>query len=421
VWWASTLGAFAVCLWLSNLLPIQRVHYELSTNLAISQHRFTTLQALLEKEQTLSTTDETGFRIISIHDVNPESQLPSQSELVATQITVRSERRVTVRELEARLDSLTTPTAESSECAKLAAELRKAKWICESYKHSLRRLALDTERDKNALPHEEPEESAVANEESALAETPESPFRVASFSFRSSRDPHALARDRLVQLIESSQDKVDSMTTNLTRHRELARGFLSFTGSPQITPVANALTRGRYLVLCIMAGAIWLFFVYCMLTLGKQTRAGRAPALRSNDLSETQLRDCESHIGTPSPRSIATSAHHDQVVRCLRSLEIAYLGAADVVVETRDRAVLSEKSELVAPVRAQSRLPLAINKVMFRFKLAHQPLRMQWLGDGLLYIWIAVFLLRISLDSQWRELAWVAPLAAISRLIAGIQ
>ena len=42
-------------------------------------------------------------------------------------------------------------------------------------------------------------------------------------------------------------------------------------------------------------------------------------------------------------------------------------------------------------------------------------------GEGSLVVWIGLFAARLLFDTSWRELASVAPLAAISRMIVGIQ
>ena len=42
-------------------------------------------------------------------------------------------------------------------------------------------------------------------------------------------------------------------------------------------------------------------------------------------------------------------------------------------------------------------------------------------GEGSLVLWIGLFAARLILDASWRELASVAPLAAVSRMIVGIQ
>ena len=42
-------------------------------------------------------------------------------------------------------------------------------------------------------------------------------------------------------------------------------------------------------------------------------------------------------------------------------------------------------------------------------------------GEGSLVLWIGLFAARLVFDASWRELVSVAPLAAISKMIIGIQ
>lgn len=43
------------------------------------------------------------------------------------------------------------------------------------------------------------------------------------------------------------------------------------------------------------------------------------------------------------------------------------------------------------------------------------------LSEGSLVLWIGLFAARVMFDPVWRELVAVAPLAAVSRMITGIQ
>jgi hypothetical protein len=53
-----------------------------------------------------------------------------------------------------------------------------------------------------------------------------------------------------------------------------------------------------------------------------------------------------------------------------------------------------------------------------------EPMALRFLrsaGGGSLVLWIGLLAVRLVFDASWRELASVAPLAAVSRIIVGIQ
>jgi hypothetical protein len=92
---------------------------------------------------------------------------------------------------------------------------------------------------------------------------------------------------------------------------------------------------------------------------------------------------------------------------------IPYLGAIQVVPEA---STVSDATSELHTQQIMSSIPIKLPST----KLDSNRL-LKSLGEGSLVCWIGLFAARLTFDPLWRELIAVAPLAAISRMISGIQ
>ncbi|MEQ1827361.1 MAG: hypothetical protein ABL921_15495 [Pirellula sp.] len=399
VLWVSVIATMGLCLWLSNLLPIQRVEYELTTNLAISQHRLPLLERLMLNGGEATKSASPSFTISSLKQVESDQNFNTHSELISVRIGVRIVHRVPVEEIEACLDRLTTPNAESAELSRIASELRTAKWILESHKHSLKRLELDDERDRQSY--------GLAGENTDVnlrQPSANGPFRVASFSFRNPRDAQGELRDQLNKMVDASGERVESTQLTLERLKAHARGFLSFTGSPQIVPIAHAITLGRYMALCVLCLLVWFLVIYWM-----------SPIQRIVRLAWKRTKESTASSGDVS----AMSELESRIVSWLSSNGIPYLGSVEMKLGMDSKS--GERSELsIATQEDHPGTPVQGGTV----RASNRGSACQWMrfaGDRILLMWIFVFVVRLIFDPLWRDLVSAAPLAAISRLILGVR
>jgi hypothetical protein len=218
------------------------------------------------------------------------------------------------------------------------------------------------------------------------------PFRLASFSFRRVSDSSNSVAEELNQLAQQSAAKVESMNLTLERLKEQARGFLSFTGAPQLIPIAHSVTGSRYLILCAMCFAVWGLAWW---VLSPNRMASRATRFLTRGNTKKWL---------PSTSQELTGAW-------LRSMGIQYLG--EIKLSAEDLGTV-ESSKLAI----QSK-PVDEVSGMHDFKRrTAQFIRVSC--DRLLVVWVVAFVLRLALDAPWRELVGMAPLAGISRLLFGV-
>jgi hypothetical protein len=448
-WWVCIVASLSFCLWMINFLPVQRVEYVLRSNLAISQHRLPLLNRLKSKEIRLAGTDVMPFTITEIKPTDSESNSNTNSELVAVRVTLRMPERRQAESMESILESLTMPSSESIECNALASQLRKERWMLESNQHSLKLIELDSDRERNAVPSDAVSESMTDEStprEKSVAASSAAPFRLASFSFRNPREPNSDLKNQLQKLAQAGTERIDSMTVHLERLRTKARGFLSFTGAPQIEPMAHSMSSGRYIVLMMLGLGVWLLSFFWIKPLPEILRSpGNQSTLEVAPIPKVLRWPLVSSI---DKKSVAQDGapEFSRTLEWMQSVGIQFLGKVQVetesvgfVAETQDSTIsVSPATKLrFMPRFARLRLPNFLKRihlsghanagqanVSIRSSEAQASTSLHFLrvvGDRALVVWGGLFFARLVLDSSWRELASIAPLAAISRLIFGIQ
>ncbi len=400
-WRVCLIAALSFSLWGANVLPIQQVEYQLTTNLAISQHRMPMLQRLAGKTTECESKDLAVFTSLEIQSIETGPPSSTNSDLRSVRVKIRCPIHCDIHDIERSLNELTAPSLESSECLVFAKQLHKEQWLLESSAHSIKRLALDLERERNAIATDTVDTERTASQDTIELPT-STPFRLASFP--AALQPQSELMDKLCLLNQTRTENVDSMLLTLERLKAKARGFLSLTGSPRIDPVVRPLTVFRFLVLCVLCATVWLLLMgWLHPVLGRRMFGHESPPF---------------HRAVPvrHESSRATEISKTGIQRAIRWMQregIPYLGAIQVVTEAS--IVRDATSEL----RTQHTLS-SIPTERPSSKLDSNQL-LKSLGEGSLVLWIGLFAARLMFDPLWRELIAVAPLAAISRMISGIQ
>ena len=425
-WWVCFIAALSFCLWSANVLPIQKVEYQLTTNLAISQHRMPLLQRLAGKSTESASKNLALFSALEIQSDESSPSASANSDLRSVRVKIRCPIHCDIHDVERSLNELTAPALESSECLDFAKQLQKEQWLLESSAHSMKRLELDLERERNAIATDTVDTDTVdtnsigtnsigtnsigtnsidtglaANQDSEEFRT-STPFRLASFS--APRQAQSELMEKLRRLNQTRSENVDSMLLTLERLKAKARGFLSLTGAPRIDPVVRPLTVFRFLVLCVLCATVWLLLMgWLNPILGRRLSGQESP-----QFNRAVLLPHETLTASESSNSGIKKA-----IRWMQREGIPYLGAIQVVTET------SVVNDATHELRTQQRLSSMPTEVPASKLDSNQLLKS--LGEGSLVLWIGLFAARLMFDPLWRELIAVAPLAAISRMISGIQ
>lgn len=412
-WWVCLIASMAFCLWGVNVLPIQNVEYELSSNVAVSHHRLPLLMSL--KPSTVSNSREFSGVFTQI-DVRCEAidQLETKSsELQSVRVRLRLPKRVDPSEIERMLDFCTIPSAESPEYQKLAMDLLKERWALESAQHSLKRLEMDRERDRLAI------EVDRSGQELDASVTPSSgPFRLTSFQTAGVGDSqNAGLLEMLQHLCQSKSEKVAGIVASIERTKQKARGFLSFTGAPHLDPVVRPMTLLRLLTLSVLCLAIWFLFMWWLQPTKLVPMGSFGVRQLSFFASLPEKTAKRRNVADPSSKGF------QKTLAWLQREGIPYLGAIELERELVD--IESEARRMTAGQQADSVVSDQTNGLGTQRVKTHSQgdgkRILQGLAEGSLVLWIGLFIARILFDPAWRELAVVAPLAAISRMLFGIQ
>lgn len=403
---------------MSNFLPVQRVEYQLTTNVAISQHRL----PYLERLQANGTAPETGAIPFSITEIKlSESELISRtnSELCSARITLKLLERSQVKNVEHILDALTTPNSDTDECVSFANQLRKERWFLEASLHSLKRLELDSEREKNAIDTEaladrSSSKLADANASGSNSDSTSKPLRLISFVSRpSNEDSRVELRGQLQSMTQSRSETVDSMRLTLERLKAKSRGFLSLTGSPRIVPLVHALTLFRFCVICVLCICVWLISMWWV----------RPVPVKSKQLPRNEPKTATLTLSQP-PQHRNASLALSKTLGWMQSAGIPYLGAVQFIRDESNMDGNVGAASLASGMRSTQEQGLEISTDLNILTPPSEFIGLRFLrsaGNGSLVLWIGLFAARLVFDASWRELASVAPLAAVSRMIVGIQ
>ncbi|MCY2980989.1 MAG: hypothetical protein NTU79_20180 [Planctomycetota bacterium] len=413
---------------MSNFLPVQRVEYQLTTNVAISQHRLPYLERL-QANGTAPATRAIPFSITEIKLSESELISRTNSELCSARITLKLSERCQVKNVEHILDALTTPNSDTDECVSFANQLRKERWFLEASLHSLKRLELDSEREKNAIDTEALANSSSSKPADAKAswsnsDSTNKPFRLISFASRSpNEDSRIELRGQLQSLTQSRSETVDSMRLTLERLKAKSRGFLSLTGSPRIVPLVHALTLFRFCVMCVLCICVWLISMWWV----------RPVSVKSQQLPRNEPKTATPMLSQPSQHRNASLAL-SKTLGWMQSAGIPYLGAVQFIRDESNDGVLGNQAPLMDGDRSTASLASGLRstqeqgqEISTDLKILSAPselIALRFLrsaGKSSLVLWIGLFAARLVFDASWRELASVAPLAAVSRMIVGIQ
>jgi hypothetical protein len=420
---------------MSNFLPVQRVEYQLTTNVAISQHRLPYLERL-QANRTAPDTLAIPFSITEIKLSESELISRTNSELCSARITLKLSERSQVKNVEHILDRLTTPNSDTAECVSFANQLRKERWFLETSLHSLKRLELDSEREKNAIDTEALADSssskpADANASWSNSDSTGKPFRLISFASRSSNEESRIElKGQLQSMTQSRSETVDSMRLTLERLKARSRGFLSLTGSPRIVPLVHPLTVFRLCVMSVLCLCVWLISMWWV----------RPVSVKSQQLPRNEPKTATPMLSQPSQYRNASLAL-SKTLGWMQSAGIPYLGAVQFIRDESNDAlnegVLGNQVRLMdgdgstaslasgaGGLRSTQEKDQEISTELEIWSPPTEPISLRFLrsaGGGSLVLWIGLFAARLVFDASWRELALVAPLAAVSRMIVGIQ
>jgi hypothetical protein len=354
------LAFVVLLLWGINGVNIQSVVHELSTTVAISQHRLERLLALQGKY-----IPNTGTQIVRCAAT---VQNVSDSELRTVHLRMRAISRRELARTEEALELATAPKLLSQECENVAKELRQAKWERESWVHTSRVLHADHERScaQQGVSTERPVYRLVGLKTSQLDLPPE---------------------------LERELTKCNNRIVELERSLELAtsksKGFLSFTGSKKQYPVVDAIGWWRLSVLSIMASACWYFLSLCL-------KPGFVFTVKPFSLRSAlqRLRAKKATMETQAGQSLAG-------IPCLGTIVIS---SEPMLIQVSSFSPLSGSKDNHSNERQ------VINVRTYAIVLARL----------LLSLWIAFFASRLLMDESWRELFFASPLAGLSRLVGGV-
>jgi hypothetical protein len=425
-WWLSLVAAISVCLWAANWLPIQRVEYKLTSNLAISQHRLPILRGLEGKSLISESCPGFSFVVDDVHCAAVEAGAAVNSDLASARVTMVFNTRSRAGQLEMLLDQLTKPQMQSEECRQLTKQIQKERWLLETALHSKKLYELDLTREKEAREVSanqvaDTADSSDSSESKLTSKTPGTRFLLSSFvSQRSNR----LGADDLAQQLETAivkqSQKVQALEISIDRLRAQTQGYLNFTGSPSVAPIAHAIPPIRLFVLASICFAIWFLLAWWArpwgLHVGQATRIGKGIPFHR---WITSLIANHPTLGTQptgkfSPRN--DSAAGSVKKQRFEMAGIPFLGTVQVTVLKQEMKEVPTVSFKMADKVSE---PTVLAPSQSHNDKALQLLRR--LGEGSLVLWFAVLVARLMLDPAWRELLCVAPLAAITRLIMGIR
>jgi len=399
-WSVCFIAALSFCLWGANVLPIQQVEYQLTTNLAISQHRMPMLQRLSGKTTKSASKNLAIFSALEIQSDETSPSASTNSDLRSVRVKICCPIHCDIHDVERSLNELTAPSLESSECLVFAKQLQKEQWLLESSAHSVKRLELDLERERNAIATDTVDTERAASQDSEELRT-STPFRLASFPVPQQAQSELM--EKLRRLNQTRTENVDSMLLTLERLKAKARGFLSLTGSPRIDPVVRPLTFFRFLVLCVLCATVWLLLMgWLHPILGRRLFGKESPQFNRTDSLPQET----------SPAPEISNPGNQKAIRWMQREGIPYLGAIHVVTEA------SAVNDVTSELRTQQTMSSRTTERPASKLDSNQLLKS--LGEGSLVLWIGLFAARLLFDPLWRELIAVAPLAAISRMISGI-
>ena len=404
--WVCLIATLSFSLWGANALPIQQLEYQLTTNLAISQHRMPMLQNLASK---VSPTESVAGNLFTKLELEPEDKSRNgagSSDLRSVRVKLRCPNHCDIREIEKVLNELTIPSMESAECLVFNKQLQMERWLLESSAHAIRRLELDIEREKNAIETDRNTENTAQQD----IQKSTSPFQLTAFN--NAPDPskpnQVQLLDSLRQVNQSRSQNIESMLLTLDRLKVKARGFVSMTGSPRMIPMVRPLTRFRFFVLCTLVLAVWLLLMGWLYSIRLNPKAIR----------QTWAKSRSSQSENSGNAMASESANMEKSLQWMQREGIQYLGSIQVITNEASPAKLDQSLE---PIGSEANtLDLNSSAEIQWSRYLHSIQLLKSISEGSLVLWIGLFAARVMFDPIWRELVMLAPLAALSRMITGI-
>jgi hypothetical protein len=423
-YWVCLIASLTFCLWGSNALQIQRLEYRLTTNIAISQHRFPLLQRLSNNVNKSGTLSSTVFSRLEILPDDASRSASNSSDLKSVRVNILCKNHCDFRVVEQVLNELTTPTEESAECVVFEKQILKERWLMESNRHSMKRLEMDVDRERIAIESDRDEAEGIASKEVEESQTV-SPFRLTAFGVGQTSTtphsglPHSGLMDGLHHLNQLRTENIESMLQTMKRLHEKSKGFLSFTGSPRMDPIVKPITLFRFVVLSVLCVLVWLLLMAWL-----QPIRGSISLLR-NWLPPKQFR-LKSKRDEMAPKasthsSTLASSEITKTLHWLQRSGIPYLGTIQVAVGAETTTEFGSQS---LAINAMNQETTPTNDLVAESAYSGQArsIRMlKRLSECSLVFWIGLLVFRLIFDPLWRELVLVAPLAALSRMISGIQ
>ena len=113
--WVCLIATLSFSLWGANALPIQQLEYQLTTNLAISQHRMPMLQNLASKANLTESIRSDLFSKLELEPEDKSRPSSGSSDLRSVRVKLRCPSHCDIREIEKALNELTIPSLESTE------------------------------------------------------------------------------------------------------------------------------------------------------------------------------------------------------------------------------------------------------------------------------------------------------------------
>lgn len=403
--WVCLIATLSFSLWGANALPIQQLEYQLTTNLAISQHRMPMLQNLASKANPAESTAGNLFTRLELEPEDKSKPGASSSDLRSVRVKLRCPNHCDIREIEKALNELTVPSMESAECLVFNKQLQMERWLLESSAHSIKRLELDIEREKNAIETDRNTENTAQQDNQKSS----SPFQLTAFSAPDPSLPNqAQLLDSLRQVNQTRSQNIESMLSTLDRLKVKARGFVSMTGSPRMIPMVRPLTRFRLLVLCTLVFAVWLLLMGWLYSIRLNTKTMR----------QAWGNRRSSHSGNSGTAVTGESTGMEKSLQWMQREGIQYLGSIQVLTNEDSPKQVDLSVELVA--LEVNTIELNSSAELEWSRYIHSVQLLKSISEGSLVLWIGLFAARVMFDPIWRELVMLAPLAALSRMISGI-
>jgi hypothetical protein len=421
------LLVLACALWWINWIPIQSSGYVLTASALVSQAKW---KPLLE----LSHSRETGSTDIQWLSFRRSQSGTGSSELDVAQVRMQLGivKPLTIGEVERELDRLTHRAESGVSLAPDAKQLRSCKWSLEVVGHQMQRFRLDREREGVDL--------------TTLERS--SPFRQASYSTRfpraASKPLNPNDREAWNRLIELEQDlsrKIQELEQNQSQIALQSEGRIAFTGSPRISAMGGRLSTPRILIVSGLSCCLGLFLLAIQVQWKSHRIHARVKAWIERPFQARQYSEpagsavAGRSLAEPiNSESQSVSSMHPASARDVaswaRKLQIPYWGEAycrlpeaenkslrpwDESTDTASERVVSLEANSNALTREKIQ-PLPDPKISCRKRAS----LLRAFGDGMLFVWLAIFCYRFIMDAMWRDLLFRAPLAAFSSLFFGI-